>query len=737
MAYRWDPQPLPPTLNPDIASITGKYAAKLLALRGILSAPTALSFLVPERYTPTSAFELPDMKAAVDRILNARESQEKVLIWGDFDCDGVTSTSLLLSAFRPLGIQVDFTIPLRSEEGHGLNPERLQWAIQTYAPQLIITVDCGVANHTEIAQAQAQGVDVIVTDHHLLPDPLPTATAVVNPLRLPLDHPLRFLPGVGVAYKLAEAVYTTLEEPNVEKYLDLAVVGVVADVAVLQRECRYLVQKGLPILAMSCHQGLKQLIDRQVGDRPVSAEDVGFRIAPKLNAIGRLDDATLAVELLTTEDPERATELIDQFIATNEERKVLTEQVVSDASQQIEGMDLTQDRAIVLASPEWSQGVVGIAASRLVETYGCPTVLIACRQDKGEGYGSGRSIPAVNIVDALNDVAPLLDGYGGHPMAAGLRVAMTSVDALRAALTRALSERVSLDMMERELPIEIILDLNLTQDPVAELDEIFCQITQLEPFGHGNPRPIIALLHFEPKGNMTLSRNGQHLSFMVGSHRLWYWRHGSDLSHLNQMPHIDIAFTLETSTLGNQSWQGNVRDVRPSGDWHLHRPPAIALQVQDYRRSDKLPAISTVYDGHIPEPNRELLLVLWPYLPDEFRDLLQHVQPQTLYLGAKPADFTAIQEGLVHFVNQWDQGIRDLDQLAAGGIPLPLVTKAFVASDLDQSVLQQLIDIIQESQAFHRWLDQSSDTEILKLCKRLLQPVPTIDLEQSTNSATA
>ncbi len=721
MGYRWDPQPLPPQLNPQIVEWVGKYATKVLALRGIDTLETAKAFVSVKDYTPTAATALPDMDRAVQRLIQAHHHQETVLIWGDFDCDGVTSTSLLLSAFKAFDFKTQYTIPLRSEEGHGLNSQRLQQVVDQIQPHLMITVDCGVANHTEIEQAQGYGIDVIVTDHHLLPDPLPQATAVINPLRLPLDHPLRYLPGVGVAYKLAEALYAALEWPGVEQFLDLAVVGIVADVAVLQRECRYLVQKGLPILSHSNHQGLKQLIQHQVGDREVSATDVGFRIAPKLNAIGRLDDATLAVELLTTPDPDRAAELIDRFILTNETRKALTEEVVNEASQQIEGLDLQTNRAIVLASPDWSQGVVGIAASRLVETYGCPTVLIACRTDKGEGYGSGRSIPSVNLVEALDEVAPLLEGYGGHPMAAGLRVSLGSLAAVQAGLTRALSERVSLDQLERDLRIDLMVDLNLIKDPVAVLDEIYQQLMALEPFGHGNPKPILALLNFKPRRfNPEVSKSGEHLYFKVGRRRLWYWRAGDQLRQLEQTPALDIAFTLEPASFGDQLWQGTVKDVKPSGDWDLQRAPSVALRVQDYRRSDHLPVVASVYDGTIPAPDRELLILRWPDLPDNLKLLLQKVQPHTIYLAAKPTDFSSMQEAIVQFVSQWDSGVRDPQHLAQSGITESLIQQALRSASSEEAVVQQVVEILQESQAFHQWLDQAAETDIAKLCKRLI-----------------
>ncbi|MEN9224772.1 MAG: single-stranded-DNA-specific exonuclease RecJ [Thermostichus sp. DRC_bins_24] len=723
--------PTPPQFNLEMSREYGKYGAKLLALRGLHTQEQVRAFLDPDYYSPTPAGSLPDMDRAVARLLRARERGEAICIWGDFDCDGVTSTALLLSALQPLGFRVEFTIPLRSGEGHGLNPQRLQQVLAR-GSQVIVTVDCGVGNAAEIAMAQAEGVDVIVTDHHTLPDPLPAAHAVVNPLRLPAEHPLRFLPGVGVAYKLAEALYGVLGIPNVEQHLDLVAVGIVADVAVLQRECRYLVQRGLPILANTQRLGLRALLEQEMSQtkRELSAQDIGFRIAPKLNAIGRLEDARLAVELLTTADPMRAQELVQRFVATNEERKHLTQQVVQEASQQVDSLDLAQERAIVLAGSGWSQGVVGIAAGRLVEQYGCPTVLIAKDEGAGRGYGSGRSIPGVSLVEAIEAVRPLLLGGGGHPMAAGIQVELSCLSALQLALRRELAARVGPDQHTRALTLEIVIDLALLEsqgrDPVAELDELYRQLQPLQPFGHGNPIPTVALMNFRPsRSNPKASKNGQHLSFQLtgpqGSRTLWFWREGEQLATLGKLPALDIALHLEASDWG--PWQGKVLAVRPSGDWHIPVVSSRSLQVED-RRQNPLPtpvSAASRYDGQIPPPAAELLLTRWPWLPTDLAHLLQQVQPQKLILAASGHRWEQIPTQITQLMQLWQAGQRDPLQLSeATGLPPEWL------ADLPGSepIAPLLMGRIQESQAFHRWLDEASPAEIRQLCQRLLRPDP-------------
>jgi single-stranded-DNA-specific exonuclease len=719
MSDRWTLQPLPPVLDSDLIQLVGKYAAKILTLRGINTPLFAKPFVFSHAYSATPATALPDMEIAVKRLLLAREKQEQVLIWGDFDCDGVTSTALLLSAMRSLGWQVDFTIPRRSTEGHGLNPQRLQQVLDQ-GVQLIVTVDCGVANHAEIAQAQAAGVDVVVTDHHLLPDPLPPATAVINPLRLPEHHPLRVLPGVGVAYKLAEALYQVLDRPDVEQLLDLAVVGIVADVAVLQRECRYLVQTGLPLLAHTAREGLRQLIQRHVKDQEVTAADIGYRIAPRLNAIGRLDDASLAVELLTTSDPERVNELIDHFETLNAERRTLTDQVVQEASQQIESLELQAQKAIVLASSGWHRGVVGIAAARLVDTYGCPTVLIASDLERNEGYGSGRSLPGVDLVKAMDAVQPLLAGYGGHQMAAGLRVELPKVEALCQALQQELAQRMAAQPGGRELTIEIVLDLSLGQSISKELDLIFEQLSLLEPFGHGNPRPVIALLNFQPsRYNPDLSRSGDHLYFKVGARRLWYWGAGLQQQELAWGSALDIAFVMEAGGPGAQPWRGIVKDVRLAGDWRLYPSRGGALEIRDYRGQKSLPAVAAVYDGFaFPAPAQELMLQQWPWFPQDLRQLLETVQPQVLVLAATSQDYGRIPAWISQLTQVWKpHSPLDLAQL---DIPASLLAHLLSGVTQDQAPVQTWLQLLRESQSFHAWLDRASSMEILKLCKRLL-----------------
>lgn len=737
--HRWELLPTPPQFNLELSREYGKYAAKVMALRGLHTWEQARAFVDPEHYSPTPPGSLPDLERAVARLLQARERGETLCIWGDFDCDGVTSTSLLLSALQPLGFRVRFTIPLRSTEGHGLNPQRLQQVL-AQGCQVMLTVDCGMGNATEIAMAQAQGVDVIVTDHHTLPDPLPPAYAVVNPLRLPAEHPLRFLPGVGVAYKLVEALYQALGIPGVEQHLDLVAVGIVADVAVLQRECRYLVQRGLSVLANTQRLGLRALLDQTQPKGSVlpTAEDVGFRLAPKLNAIGRLEDASLAVELLTTPDPERAQALVQHFVALNEERKHLTQQVIQEASQQVESLDLAREGAIVLAEAGWNPGVLGIAAARLVEQYRCPTVLIAKDEAAGRGYGSGRSLPGVNLVEAIEAVRPLLLGGGGHSMAAGLQVDLSCLAAVQLALRRELAARVGPDHQARTLAVEIVIDWELLasqgRDGVAELDEVYRQLQLLQPFGHGNPNPIVALMNVRPsRCKLEVSQNGRHLKFELqgspGSRTLWFWQAGEELERWQKCQALDIALQLQADDRSGEPWQGKVLAVRPSGEWQALTISAPRLQIQDFRQKplpDSLQG-AIYYNGQeaenfVPPPKgAKLVLARWPWLPADLAQLLQQVQPRTLILAASGHRWEQLPARINWLMQQWQAGQRDPDELAAAtGFPRQWLAEL----DSPEQIPTLLMGRLQESQAFHRWLDEASPPQIAQLCQRLLRPDP-------------
>ncbi len=440
-------------------------AAEALARRGITGPAQARAFLNPDLYTPASPLELPGMGRAVARIGRAIRTAEPICVWGDFDVDGQTSTALLVSALRDLGAEVTYHVPLRETEGHGVNLPVLEQVIDAGA-RLILTCDTGIGALDAVAFARQRAVDFVITDHHDLPETLPDAAAVVNPKLLAQDeafgrhpgrrpsrrdeaeskdgvrtparepHPLLDLPGVGVAYKLGEALYDWAGRgPEAAKHADLAALGIVADLALLRGDTRYLAQRGLAALRSSRRTGVQALFESiELDPTNLTEEHIAFGLAPRLNAAGRLADAAPCVELLTTSDRTTARIIAADLEALNARRKFLTDRVTQEAEAQIrEDGSLLEHAALVLSSPYWPAGIVGIVASRLVERYGLPTVLIS-NSEGGPGRGSARSVAGVDISAAITGCRDLLLGFGGHPMAAGLTINPDRVGAFRIAL---------------------------------------------------------------------------------------------------------------------------------------------------------------------------------------------------------------------------------------------------------------------------------------------------------------
>ncbi|HNB54365.1 MAG TPA: DHH family phosphoesterase, partial [Anaerolineales bacterium] len=359
--------------------------AKVLAQRGITSPSEAGAFLDARLYRPTSPRELPNLEQAADRVTEAIRQWHPICVWGDFDVDGQTATTLLVSTLRTLGANVQYHIPVRGRESHGIKLEVLKEILAT-GTRLVLTCDTGIAEHEAIVYAQNEGVDVVVTDHHTLPETFPPAHALVNPQMLPPDHPLRTLPGVGVAYKLAEELFRRADrKEETASLLDLVALGIVADVAVQRGDTRYLLQKGLEQLRQTERAGLRRLFEMaELNPAQLSEEHIGFAIGPRLNAIGRLGDANPIVEFLTTQDTATVQVIAQQLEGLNAERKLLTSQIYQAALAQLDAdPSLLDFAALVLTHPKWEAGVLGIVAGRLAERYHRPVVLLVGENGAG------------------------------------------------------------------------------------------------------------------------------------------------------------------------------------------------------------------------------------------------------------------------------------------------------------------------------------------------------------------
>lgn len=429
---------------------------------------------------------LTDMRKAIDRILIAAQNQEKVVVYGDYDIDGITASGVMIEALRAVGIDATSYIPDRFEEGYGINEAALA-ALKDGGVDLVISVDCGITSVAEAKWAQENGLDLIVTDHHTVPEVIPEAVAVINPKRPGDKYPFKELAGVGVAFKLAQALQQTTGKPEIgqEKWLlDLVALGTVCDLVPLVGENRVFVTYGLKVLRRTRRVGLKSLAAvSKITTAEVTAEHLGFRFGPRMNAAGRLDNAACALELVMTPDETRADEIADQLEGLNQQRKADQEKIFREADAMAE--EAGEEPVLVLASPEWSHGVVGIVASKLVEKWQKP-VLVA--QILGESAkGSGRSVPGFNLTEALRQNESLLERFGGHYYAAGYTVKTQNLDELREGLIRAWEGRAQTETTA-ELEPEIALG-SVESVGVELIDEI----ELLAPFGHGNRRPVVEI----------------------------------------------------------------------------------------------------------------------------------------------------------------------------------------------------------------------------------------------------
>jgi single-stranded-DNA-specific exonuclease len=569
--------------------------AKMLVQRGLGDIRAAQAFLDPASFLPARPTELPGMEKAANRLEEAIHKYETILVWGDFDVDGQTATTLLVSALGDLGAKVVYHIPVRAEESHGVSLAVLNKILE--APEgarigVVLTCDTGIEAHEAIAYAGQRGVNVLVTDHHQLPKTLPAAFAIVNPQFLPAGHALGTLPGVGVAYKVAEELYRRALRPEgVEQYLDLTALGIVADVARLQGETRYLLQRGLLALRNTQRLGLKAIMElADLDPSGLSEEHIGFVLGPRLNAIGRLADANSVVELLTTQDTGQARLLAQQLEGLNGRRQLLTNQVYQGALAQIEKSPaLLNDAALVLAHPTWPAGVIGIAASRLVERFGKPVVIISTPEG-GLGRGSARSVEGVDITAALAAQSELLSSFGGHSMAAGFSIQAERILDFRRSLSRTIEKMGAAP--EHELHIDGYLSLSeLTLELAADLE-------RLAPFGSGNPPPVLASREVTLKSQAPVGRNQEHLVLTVedtqgASQRVIWWQGAEELG-TSALPEgsFDLAYSLRASTYqGQRDIQVEWVDFRPCDEVIIVETTPV--EVVDYRReAHPLPILS-------------------------------------------------------------------------------------------------------------------------------------------------
>ncbi|NLY10591.1 MAG: single-stranded-DNA-specific exonuclease RecJ [Firmicutes bacterium] len=455
--------------------------ARILLNRGIDCVEKAQSFLNLTLNQTHSPFLLKDMDKAVERIKLAIERKERIAVYGDYDVDGQTATALLVRVFRGLcPNQISFYIPHRMEEGYGLNSEAIMELSQSN--DLLITVDCGIVSYDEVAYANSLGLDVIISDHHEPGDVLPDAIAVLNPKRNDCTYPFKDLAGVGVAYKLVEAL-ASIYEIDCSKHLDLVALGTVADIVPLLDENRIYTKYGLERLNQTDKVGLKALIKVAGLNSKIDAVDLAFRLGPRLNAVGRMGDPTKGVDLLLSEDEEKAEELAQLLEEENRARQSMESRIFTEAKKKVIENGWEKDAAIVVDGEGWHPGVIGIVASRLVEAFYRPTVVIGI--EEGVGKASARSIEGFNIFQGIKSCSDLLDRFGGHEMAAGLTIQSDRIDEFRQRLVRIADETLTAEDYIPLKKIDAVMALSdVTESFIEELE-------LLEPYGMGNPKPVL------------------------------------------------------------------------------------------------------------------------------------------------------------------------------------------------------------------------------------------------------
>lgn len=468
--------------------------AAVLVNRGITSTSTAADFLAPSFHGIRPPQAVKDLHVAAHRIAEALERRERILVFGDYDVDGVTATVLLVEFLRQAGGVVDYYIPHRMIEGYGLQPGHIHRVAIERQVRLLITVDCGITSFEAVECASQAGVDVIITDHHIPSDRLPDALAVVNPKRADCDACLDHLAGVGMAFYLLILLRKRLRdsghwdhrvEPNLRQACDLVALGTVADMVPLLGENRAFTRAGLDVLTRGQRPGIRALATvSRLGTPTVEADDIAFRLAPRINAAGRLDHAGVAAELLLTKDPEMAASLASRLDRFNSDRQEIEQQILEAIDRTLASSPGSLDRrVIVLADPAWHEGVLGIAASRTARRYGRPTVLFALRD--GIAKGSARSVSGLDLFRTLEACRSDILTFGGHAMAAGLKVNAADLDRFRDRFESEVAERLPDGPVLEPLEIDAEVDLSAVDQRMMDNFE------RLKPFGNGNPEPLL------------------------------------------------------------------------------------------------------------------------------------------------------------------------------------------------------------------------------------------------------
>ena len=684
---RWRFYQSQPLITAAIAPKYPPHLAQLLVNRGIDSPTAAEHFLCPPPHPPDPKLEFADLVPCLICLERVKKLGQTVAICGDYDVDGMTSTALLLRTFRALGIKADYLIPSRMTEGYGINTRMVQ-ELHDQGVALIITVDNGISAHGAISLAKELGMGVIITDHHELPQTLPPADGILNPKQIAPDSVYYTIAGVGVAYLLATELAQRCGRTDLENILlELFTLGTIADLAILTGINRHLVQRGLKLLANSQIPGIQAL--KQVAglnDRAIKPDAIGFSLGPRINAVGRIGDPTIVIDLLTTEDPEIALEKAQQCEQLNRERQQLCAEIEQQAIAQIQTQIQTQelilerDRLLLLVNPNWHHGVIGIVASRLVEKFGAPVFI--CTQEEQQIRSSARGIPEFHVFEALQTCDHLLDKYGGHAMAGGF----STQAHLLPQIHQQLKQFAQNHLTPAQICPAIAIDLAI---PLSQISpDLYHQIEQLQPCGIGNPVPILASFGVTVLSQNLFGKTKEHLALWLdrGQGRkikaiAWRWQQYHPLP-----PLLDLAYQLHQKTEHNDTYlELELVGAKPAWQPQLqeqHAPPYNQpITWQPWQPQQQIPKPTLIYGKDAPHqlfpdadrdrPSRTYQsLILWQIPPSaaHLNWLLYLGKPQTIYLHPHhppipttsqllsliQAEYGKPQLNLMALAQQWD-----------------------------------------------------------------------------------
>lgn len=606
---------------------------KILESKSIID-EQAIESIISDTDINHDALQLSDMTKAIDRIKRAIANDEKILVYGDYDADGVTSTTILVTTLQLLGAQVGWHIPNRFTEGYGPNELAFRNA-HDEGITLIITVDNGIQGHNEIKMVQDLGVDVIVTDHHEIGSTLPEAYAIVHPMHPSFNYPFQQLCGAGVAYKLAQALIE-----NVPDYFKaLVAIGTIADLVSLTDENRSLVKQGLKVLNDQCPTSVKALLKEAGYNDNIDEETIGFIIGPRLNAVGRLDDASLACELLMTDDEEEAAFLAEQVEHFNRERKDIVATITEEAMAMAETKVKNGDLFLLLAKENWHEGVLGIVASKIVETFALPTLILNVDREQNHAKGSARSIDQVSMFEILSAHQELIAKFGGHHMAAGMTMDIENIEALAEGLNKWMKELSKTTSLDPVKPVDVLLTENdITIKNIRDMN-------RLRPFGTDFSRPIFEMDDLSVSSVKAIGQQKNHLKLTLGESNIaaLFWQNGHLEPELQNEQPINILGSVQINEWnGNQSPQLIVQDIAMNEQQILdYRSKRKSLPFTEndknivvliHPKSDKVNANEYYYGEEIKQQTDKVVLRDLPTSMKDLSNSLQQLQFSQLYI---------------------------------------------------------------------------------------------------------